>query len=59
VVPNSGDAIVSFGTIAEPDPSDETWNTISQMVCQIVKDALSLKKIRTRELATATTRTPA
>ena len=59
VVPNSGDGIVSFGSVAEPDPDDATWNTISQTVCRVVCEALGMTKVHTRALATATTRTAA
>lgn len=58
-VPNSGDGIINFGSVAEPNPDDDTWNRVSQMVCQIVKDALSIKEVRTRELVSTTTRVTA
>lgn len=59
VVPNSGDAILSFGTTDEPDPDDATWNTISQTVCRVVCEALGMTKVRTRALVSTTTRTAA
>lgn len=59
VVPNSGEAILSFGSVTEPDPDDDTWNLVSKIICQIVTDELDIPKVRTRHLATATTRTTA
>jgi hypothetical protein len=53
VVPGSGNAIVTFGTIADPD--DEAWKTVSEIVSAVVRRAIGLDRSRCRSLACATT----
>lgn len=53
LIPGPGDAILQFGTTAEPDPSDEEWNIVSDIVCKIVKDVLMMKKVISRELVSS------
>jgi hypothetical protein len=56
LIPGGGDAIISFGTNIEPDPTDEEWSIISGIVCGIIKDALEIKKVMTREMTSAAVR---
>jgi hypothetical protein len=37
VVPTSGDAIATFGTVT--DPPDEVWATVCDIVCSVVRKA--------------------
>lgn len=53
LIPRSGDAILQFGTTAEPAPADEEWNIVSDIVCKIVKDMLMMEKVTTRELVSS------
>lgn len=53
VVPNSGEAIISFGTTVEPDPSDQEWEIVSDMICDIVSDVVGVDRLRTRNMACA------
>lgn len=54
LLPNSGDSAITYGVIA--DVSDEEWDTISGIVCEIVKDALALRDVYTRELSAGVVR---
>ena len=56
LIPGGGDAIISFGTNIEPDPTDEEWSIISGIVCGILKDALEINKVTTREMTSAAVR---
>lgn len=53
LIPRSGDAILQFGTTAEPAPSDGEWNIVSDIVCKVVKDMLMMEKVITRELVSS------
>jgi hypothetical protein len=55
VVPGSGNAIVTFGTVADPDPDDEEWSAVSAIVSAVVRGAIGLDRSRCRSLACATT----
>jgi hypothetical protein len=55
VVPNSGEAIVTFGTVADPD--DKEWTTVSAIVSAVVRRAIGLDRSRCRSLKCATTHT--
>lgn len=59
VVPASGKAILSFGTVAEPDPPQATWDLVSQTVCRIVGEAVEMKNLQTCELPCIAARTTA
>jgi hypothetical protein len=54
-IPSSGHSILTFGTVADPDPDDEEWQTISAIVSGIVRRAVGLDRSRCRSLACATT----
>jgi hypothetical protein len=56
VVPGSGDAIVTFGTVADPDPNDDEWQTVAAIVASVVRRAIGLNRSRCRSLVCATTR---
>ena len=56
LVPGSGDAVITFGTDIEPDPTDAEWSVISGIVCGIIKDALKIAKVTTREMTSAAVR---
>ena len=56
LVPGSGDAVITFGTNIEPDPTDAEWSIISDIVCGIIKDALEINKVMTREMTSAAVR---
>jgi hypothetical protein len=50
-VPMSGDALV---TLATPlDPSDDEWNRVSQIACQIVSEKTGITQLRSRGLVCA------
>jgi hypothetical protein len=53
MVPASGDAIATFGTLA--DPSDELWARIGEIVCSIIRRAVGLDRVCSRPLSCATT----
>jgi hypothetical protein len=53
MIPNTGDAIATFGTII--DPPDEVWSRVGEIVCSILRKAVGLDRVRCRELACATT----
>ena len=53
VIPNSGRAILSFGTPG--DPSHDEWERVSEIVTSIVARSLGLRSPRRRELQCATT----
>ena len=53
VIPNSGQAILSFGTPG--DPPDDEWERVSEIVTSIVARSLGMRGPRRRELQCATT----
>ena len=53
MIPASGDAIATFGTLA--DPPDELWTRIGDIVCSIVRRAVGLDRVCSRPLSCATT----
>ncbi len=56
LVPNSGDAIMIFGTTVEPDPSDAEWKMVGEVVGEIVSETVGMDGTRTREVACAMVR---
>ena len=54
LAPNSGDAVVLFGTVAE-DPTDDDWRRVSDVVTSIVQQAVGLDAVRCREVVCAAT----
>jgi hypothetical protein len=55
-IPNSGDAIIMFGT--PDDPAVQLWTQINEIVMGIVSHAVGLPFIRSREVICATSETP-
>lgn len=53
MIPASGDAIVTFGTVT--DPPDELWIRVEEIVCSIVRKAVGLECVRCREVVCAST----
>ena len=53
MIPASGHAIATFGTLA--DPPDELWTRIGEIVCSIVRRAIGLDRVCSRPLSCATT----
>ena len=53
MIPATGDAIATFGTLA--DPPDELWTRIGEIVCSIVRRAVGLDRVCSRPLSCATT----
>ena len=53
MIPTTGDAIATFGTLA--DPSDELWTRIGEIVCSILRKAVGLDRVCSRPLSCATT----
>jgi len=53
IVPTSGSAIVTFGTIA--DPPDDQWSRVSDVVASVVRDLIGLDRVQCREVQCATT----
>jgi hypothetical protein len=51
IVPNSGNAITTFGTLLDPPPSD--WLLVVQIVSGVISDKLGGVTLRNRELACA------
>jgi hypothetical protein len=47
-VPASGEALVTFATPL--DPSDDEWNRVSQIACQIVSEKTGITRLRSRGL---------
>jgi hypothetical protein len=48
VVPRSGDAILTFGTLA--DPTDKVWEAVSNIISPIVQDSIDASGLRSHEL---------
>jgi hypothetical protein len=53
LIPNSGDSILSFGTLA--DPSDGEWGRVGEIVSAIVRQRVRLDRTRCRPVTCATT----
>ena len=53
LVPNSGDAIITFGTSG--DPSGDEWDRVGEIVGSIVAQSIGLDRVRCREVVCATT----
>jgi hypothetical protein len=53
VVPGSGNAILLFGTAADPD--DETWQIVSAITSATVRKAVGLHRVRCRPVTRADT----
>src|ERR1700759_784282 len=53
MIPTTGDAIATFGTLA--DPPDELWTRIGEIVCSVLGKTVGLERARCRELACTTT----
>jgi hypothetical protein len=51
IVPRSGNAILTFGTLA--DPTDEVWEAASNIINVIVQDAIDAGELRSHELSCA------
>jgi hypothetical protein len=54
LIPNSGDAILAFGTPADPD--DGSWNHVVEIVSDIVRRMVGLDRLICHEVTCATTR---
>ena len=50
-VPSSGDALVTFATPL--DPSNDEWERVSQIACQIVSKKTGITRLRNRGLVCA------
>ena len=53
LIPNSGDAIITYGTPG--DPPDDEWNRVREVVSSIVRQSVGLDRVRCREVMCATT----
>ena len=53
MIPASGDAVATFGTVA--DPCDELWKRVTEIVSSIVGRTVGLDRTRCREVICATT----
>jgi hypothetical protein len=54
VIP-SIDSIITYGTVTDPDPSDEEWESVSAIVSNIVRQSLRLDRTRCQPVQCATT----
>jgi hypothetical protein len=52
-IPSGGPALLSFAT--SDDPTDEIWERVSKIVCQIVGNAIGVTGLIGRSLACAAT----
>jgi hypothetical protein len=61
MVPNSGDAIITYGTTADPD--DELWTRVGTIVSEVVRDLVGVRRTRCQAVvyahAASTDRSPA
>jgi hypothetical protein len=55
VVPSSGNAVITFGTTVQPDPTGEQWLVVSRIVASVLQNLIGLDRTRRRELACGTT----
>ena len=53
LVPSSGEAILTFGTLSDPD--DDQWEQVSEIVSEVVGQTVGLDRVRTRSLACSAT----
>jgi hypothetical protein len=53
MIPASGDAVATFGTIADPD--DELWKRVTEIVSSVVRRTVGLDRVRCRLVVCATT----
>jgi hypothetical protein len=53
LVPNSGNAILTFGTTLDPD--DALWSEVSEVVSGVVRQLVGLNHTQCREVVCATT----
>ena len=53
MIPASGDAVATFGTVSDPD--DELWKRVTEIVSSIVGETVGLGRTRCREVICATT----
>ena len=53
LVPNSGNAILTFGTTLDPD--DALWRQVSEVVSGVVRQLVGVDHTRCREVVCATT----
>jgi hypothetical protein len=56
LVPNSGNAILTFGTTLDPD--DDLWSQVADVVASVVSQLIGLAGTRCREVTCATTHDP-
>ena len=55
LIPNSGDALVTIGSITEPDPPDDEWDFISETVQAVLSDVTGIQNFQRHEVACAST----
>ena len=53
IIPNNGDSLLTFGTPG--DPSDDLWDTVSEIVSAVVRQSIGLDHATCRSLLCATT----
>lgn len=53
LVPNSGQVVLSFGTMG--DPPDDLWDRVSDVVVSVLRDTTGLKRTRCRQVVCAST----
>jgi hypothetical protein len=51
LIPRSGEAIVTFGTIS--DPSDQLWEQINDLVSSVVQDVIGVQRLKCRSVVCA------
>ena len=52
-VPSSGDAILTFGTPA--DPANDVWDKVRAVVSSVVRDSVGIERTRCRDIVCAST----
>jgi hypothetical protein len=57
IVPHSGDALLTFGTIT--DPPDVLWDRVGEIVSSVVRQSVGLERTRCRPVVCATTESAA
>src|ERR1700760_2970925 len=55
MVPSSGDAILTFGTMSDPD--DELWDRVGLAIVSVLQEAVGLECTRSRPVLCATAST--
>jgi hypothetical protein len=53
LIPNSGAALLTFGTIT--DPPDDLWDRVGEIVSSVVRQSVGLERTRCRPVVCATT----